>query len=154
MPKIELRENKVLKLLNVLSRPVPIEEFMNPDKQILMLQNWIKAKGYETLGPLIMYSSGITGMEGDKPIIDSRLMYQLKNNNIRLELPYKFEKEIRIENCLMARFNDAPNNLQFATQKLTLFAYEKDLELTDETYMIFVNQAEDNLMADVFMPVK
>lgn len=39
---------------------------------------------------------------GDKPIIDSRIMLQLQNNNVRIELPYKFEQEIRIENCLFA----------------------------------------------------
>lgn len=154
MQKIEFRENKVLKLINVLSRPVPVEDLMNQDKQVMMLQNWIKAKGYESLGPLIMYSSGIKGMEGDKPIVDSRIMYQLKNNNIRLELPYRFEPEIRIENCLMARFNDKADKMQFATQKLTLFAYENDLELTGETYIVFIKQTEESLLADVFMPVK
>lgn len=152
--KIEFRENKVLKLLNVLSRPVPMEELMNQGKQLAMLESWIKAKGYTKQGPLIIYSSGIKGMDGDKPIIDSYIMFQLHNNNVRLELPYGFETEIRIENCLMARFNDHSDKLQFATQKLTLFAYENDIELTGETYIIFLNQAEDNLLADVFMPVK
>ena len=154
MQKIEFRENKVLKLVNVLSRKVPTEEILAQDKQVQMLENWIKAKGYQPLGPLIIYSSGITGMDGNMPIIDSRVMQQLKNNNVRLEIPYKYEEEIRIENCLMARFDDEPEKFQFATNKLTLFAYENDLELTGETYMIFVNQTEDNLMADVFMPVK
>lgn len=154
MPKIEFRENKVLKLLNVLSRPVPKEELKNQGKQIAMLESWIKAKGYQKQGPLIMYSSGVKGMEGDKPIIDSRIMVQLQNGNIRLELPYKFEPELRIENCLMARFNDHSDKLQFATQKLTLFAYENDIELTGETYIVFIEQTEEKLLADVFMLVK
>lgn len=154
MPQIEFRKNKVLKLLNILSRPVPMEEIMKQDKQVAMLESWIKAKGYQQQGPLIMYSSGIKGMDGDKPIIDSKIMVQLKNNNVRLELPYKFEPEIRIENCLMARFNDNADKLQFATQKLSLFAYENDLELTEETYIVFIKQIEESLLADVFMPVK
>jgi effector-binding domain-containing protein len=154
VPKIEFRESKVLKLMNVLQRPVPMEELMNQGKYIAMVENWVRAKGYEAQGPLIVYSSGIKGMDGDTPIIDSYIMVQLKNNMVRLEIPYKFEKEIRVENCLMARFNDSPENMQYATQKLTLFAYENDLELTGETYMIFVHQAEDKVMADIFMPLK
>ncbi|MDR1905438.1 MAG: hypothetical protein LBQ27_00780 [Clostridiales bacterium] len=155
MPTIEFRENKVLKLINVLSRKVPEAELFSTNKQIMMLQNWIKAKGYETQGPLIMYSTGITGIDADNnPIIDSRLLIQLKTDKVRLEIPYRFEKEIRIENCLMARFNDEAEKLQFATNKLTLFAYENDIELTGESYIVMIKQEEKNLLADVFMPVK
>ncbi|MDR3318953.1 MAG: hypothetical protein LBS99_05890 [Clostridiales bacterium] len=79
MPQIEFRENKVLKLTNVLSRKIPTAELFSQNKQITMLQNWVKAKGYETMGPLILYSGGITGADGDNnPIIDSRIMVQLK----------------------------------------------------------------------------
>jgi hypothetical protein len=46
------------------------------------------------------------------------------------------------------------DKLQFASMKLQLFAYENDLELTGESYIIFIKQEENNLLADVFMPVK
>lgn len=155
MPQIEFRENKVLKLTNVLSRKVPGNELMNQDKQVSMLMNWIKAKGYQTVGPLIMYSTGITGTDSEgQPIIDSRVMIQLNTNSVRLELPYRFDKELRITNCLLARFNDEAEKLQFAINKLTLFAYENDLELTGETYIVLMEQQEKKLLADVFMPIK
>lgn len=155
MPQIEFRENKVIKLTNVLSRKVPTSEIMNQDKQIGMLMNWIKAKGYQTVGPLIMYSTGITGTDSEgQPIIDSRVMIQLNTNSVRLELPYRFDKELRVTNCLLARFNDEAEKLQFATSKLALFAYENDLELTGETYIVLMEQNENKLLADVFMPIK
>jgi hypothetical protein len=155
MPQIEFRENKVLKLTNVLSRKVPEKELFSQDKQVQMLHSWVQAKGYETLGPLVMYSSGITGTDVDgAPIIDSRIMIQLKQDKVRLEIPYRFEKEIRIANCLLARFNDEAEKLQFATMKVQLFAYENDIELTGETYMVLIKQEDKNLLADVFMPVK
>ncbi|HEY8361617.1 MAG TPA: hypothetical protein VIK77_01880 [Tissierellaceae bacterium] len=155
MPKIEFRENKILKLINVLSRKIPENELFSQEKQIAMLQSWIKAKGYESMGPLITYSSGVKGVSSDNiPIIDCRLMIQLKQSNVRLELPYHFEKEIRVENCLMARFFDDGDKLQFAISKLTLYAYENDIELTGETYIIFVNQEGNKILADVFMPAK
>lgn len=155
MPQIEFRVNKVLKLTNVLSRKVPEKELLNQDKQVSMLLNWIKAKGYQTVGPLIMYSTGITGVDAEgQPIIDSRVMIQLNTSNVRLELPYRFDKEVRVTNCLLARFNDEADKLQYATNKLTLYAYENDLELTGETYIVLMEQNENKLLADVFMPVK
>ena len=155
MPQIEMRENKVLKLTNVLSRQVPSREFLNQDKQVQMMMNWIKAKGYATMGPLIIYNSGIKGVEADgEPIMDARIMIQLKTAAVRLELPYKFEKELRVPDCLLARFNDAPDKLQFATNKLTLYAYENDLEITGETYMVLMNNTDSSILADVFMPLE
>lgn len=155
MPQIEFRENKILKLVNVLSRRVPEQELLNQDKQIAMLMNWIKAKGYQTVGPLIMYSTGITGVDAEgQPIIDFRVMVQLNTGNVRIELPYRFEREVRITNCLLARFNDEADKIQYATNKLTLYAYENDLELTGETYIVLLEQQADKLLADVFMPLK
>ena len=155
MPQIEFRENKILKLTNVLSRKVPEKELLNQDKQVGMLMNWIKAKGYQMVGPLIMYSTGITGVDSEgQPIIESRVMIQLNTSNVRLELPYRFEKELRITNCLLARFNDEAEKLQFATNKLTLYAYENDLELTGEMYIVIMEQQENRIFADVFMPLK
>ena len=155
MPIIEFRDNKVLKLTNVLSRKVPSNEIFNQSKQIEMLTNWIKAKGYKTVGPMIMYSSGVKGLDADNnPIIDTRIMLQLQQSDVRIQLPYKFEKELRVTNCLFARFNDKAEYLKYATSKLTLFAYENDLTLTNESYIVLVKQDDERLTADVFMPLK
>ena len=81
-------------------------------------------------------------------------MMQLQNNDVRLEFSYYFDKEIKISNCLLARFNDNYEKIQFATQKLTLFAYENDLELTGETYTVVLHNEDNNVLADVFMPIK
>ncbi len=155
MPKIEFRENKTIKLINVLSRKVSVAEIANQNKQIQMLMNWIKAKGYEKVGPIIMYTTQIQGVDAENNlIVDSRIMVQLKNGIVRPEEPYYFENELKIKNCLMARFYDDGEKLQFALNKITLFAYENDVELTGETYMVILNQEEQKLMADIFMPKK
>lgn len=54
----------------------------------------------------------------------------------------------------MARFNDNAEKLQYANMKLQVFAYENDIEMTGETYMVLIKQEENNLLADVFMPIK
>jgi hypothetical protein len=155
MPQIDLRENKVLKLLNVLSRKIPEQELFSHDKQLQILLNWIKAKGYESVGPLIVYTSTVSGIDADgKPQIESRIMQQIKQSNVRLELPYRFDSIIRIENCLMARICDKPEKLRYAATKLELHAYENDLELVGETYMVVIKQEGDKILTDVFMPIK
>lgn len=155
MPQIEFRENKTLKLTNVLSKEVSAKEILNQGKHVSMLMNWIKAKSCHTVGPVIMYSTGIKGVDGEgQPIIESRILIQLKEDNVRTDPPYRFDKELRVTDCLLARFNDDGEKLQFATNKLTLYAYENDLELTGETYIVLMEQNEKKLFADVFMPLK
>lgn len=155
MPIFEFREKKTLKLINVISRPVPTKEIFKQDKQVIMLQNWLRTKSYDAMGPLIIYSSGIKGRDKENnPIVESRIMAQLKQDKVQLELPYRFDKEIRIENCLLVRFDDEGDKLHFATMKLQVFAYEYDIELTGEMYMILIKQEGRKLLADVFMPIK
>lgn len=81
MPQIEFRENKILKLNNVLSRKVPEKEIMNQEKQVQMLINWVKAKGYETVGPLIFYSSGVKRTVCLQGLAITRTSYSLLHIN-------------------------------------------------------------------------
>ncbi len=152
--KLEQRNNKTLKLNSVLSKIIPSTELFNQDKHINMMQNYIRSKNLSPLGPLIMYSSGLKGLDSDNnPIIETRLMIQLKQSSVSLQDGYLFDKEIKVKNCNMVRFNDKQENLQYATQKLTLYAYENDITLTGESYTIFIKEEDDKLLADVFMPV-
>ncbi len=152
--KLETRNNKTLKLNNVLSRTIPTNELFNQSKYLNMMNNYIMSKNLQTLGPLILYSSGLKGLDADNnPIIETRIMIQLKQSSVSLQNGYLFDKEIKVNNCNMVRFNDKQENLQYATQKLTLYAYENDITLTGESYTIFIKQEDDKLLADVFMPV-
>ena len=155
MQKIELYENKVLKLINVLSRKIPQKESFSQAKQMQILQNWVKNKGYETFGPIIFYSSSIKSLgKEDFPIIDTKVMVQLKQNVIALDSAYLFQEEVRIVNCLFVHFNDTVDNLQYAMNKLMLFAYENDIKLTGESYMVLLKQEGSSMLADIFMPAK
>jgi effector-binding domain-containing protein len=155
MPNIEFRTDKVLKLNNVLSKKILGSEIANYNKHLQMLMNWVKVNKYETVGPLVIYSSGIAGVDNaNNPKIEADLMIQLKQEKAKVEVPYYFRKELRITDCLLARFDGEPDNLRFASMKCALYAYENDLELTGETYTVFVKQEENHIVADVFMPVK
>lgn len=148
--KIVIRENKVLKLSNVLIREISGNELIDIERISYMMDSYIKSKGNGTIGPMINYS----GMEIDEcgqAFMKIKIMVQLKNPIHNIETPYKFKSILRVSNCLFARFNEKEENIQFAYQKLGVYAFENDIKLKGDSYTIFVNQEGDKLIADVFM---
>ena len=153
--KLELRENKILKINNPIIREIPLEEISSIDKYVNMMKNYVEIKGFKIIGPLIQYSSGIKGIDKDnKPIIENKIILQLHQSGIKVEEPYISKETIRIENCLFCRFNDIQDNLQYAISKITLHAYENDIILNGESYIVLIENKDNILLADVFMPIK
>ena len=150
--KIIIRENKVLKLNNVLIRQVQDNEIMDIQKVAYMMESYVKSKGNSILGPMINYTTAEVDESGQAKII-LMLMFQLKNPIHNVEAPYKQENQIRVTNCLFARYSEKEENLQFAYSKLQLFAFENDIKLKGETYTVFVDKKDEKIVADVFMEI-
>lgn len=148
--KISIRENKTLKLTNVLIRELSENEIIDIDKINYMMDSYIKAKGNSTIGPIINYSN-LEVDENGQPKISIKIMVQLKNPIYNVEAPYEIKKELRISNCLFARFNEKEENIQFAYQKLGVYAFENDIKLKGDSYTVFVKKEEENIVADIFM---
>ncbi|WFD85554.1 hypothetical protein P7C31_03335 [Clostridium perfringens] len=151
--KITLKENKTLKLKNVLSRELTQSEFMNENKIMYMMESYIKSKCNSIVGPMINYSSIISGENG-QPKLVAKLMVQLKETIENLEEPYEFSSQIRVPNCLFARFIEKEQNLQFAYAKLNLHAFENNIKLLGDNYTIFVERNKNNIVADIFMQMQ
>lgn len=148
--KIIVRENKTLKLNNVLIRQVSDNELIDINKITYMMDSYIKSKGNSTIGPMINYSS-IEVDETGQPKVIVKIMVQLKNPIHNIEKPYEQQSQIRVTNCLFARFTEKEENLQFAYQKLGVHAFENDIKLRGDSYTVFVKNEGENLVADVFM---
>lgn len=157
MPKIEFSENKILSLTNVISKEYPANKG-DEDRHINMLLSYIQSKNIKTKGPLILYSSPIMGEDKDgKPIQFTKVMIQCQDKaNHNVLNPYIWEGDIRIENTLYARINDLPERAVMATFKLSVYAYENDLELGGDSYQILVNEDKETkkVILDLFMPLK
>lgn len=151
--KIVVRENKVLKLNNVLIREVSESEFSDLNKISYMMESYIKSKGNAIIGPMINYSSGEINDNGQVKII-LKLMVQLKNPLHNVEAPYSLEKQIRVTNCIFARYSEKEENLQFAYSKLQLHAFENDIKLKGDSYTVYVESKDGKMVADVFMEVE
>lgn len=151
--KIIVKENKILKLNNVLIREINESELMDVNQISYMMDSYIKSKGNSPLGPMINY----TFAEGDEKgqiKIKLKFITQLKNPINNVEKPYEFKSQVRVTNCLFARFTEKEENLQYAYSKLNLYAFEKDIKLKGDSYTVFVNKDEDKIVADVFMELE
>jgi len=151
--KIVVKENKTLKLNNVLIREVSQDQLAEFSQITYMMDSYIKSKGNSTVGPMINYSAVEGDGNGQAKII-IKLMVQLKNPIHNVEKPYELKKQIRITNCLFARFTEKEENLQYAYSKLVLFAFENGMKLKGESYTVFVDKNEEGIVADVFMELK
>jgi hypothetical protein len=151
--KITVRENKTLKLNNVLLREVSQNEIIDVNKVAYMMESYIKAKGNGIVGPMINYSTVEMGENGQPKVI-LKLIVQLKAQIHNVEKPYEFKSQIRVANCLFARFSEKQENLQFAYSKLGLHAFENEIKLKGDSYTVFVENKEGKMIADVFMEVQ
>lgn len=148
--KIIIKENKILKLNNVLIREISENELIDINKISYMMDSYIKSKGNSTIGPMTNYSS-VEIDDNGQPKVILKLMVQLKTSIHNIEKPYELKSQIRITNCLFARFTEKEENLQFAYQKLGVYAFENDIKLKGDSYTVFVKKEEENIVADVFM---
>lgn len=146
--KIVLRENKTLKLNNVLIREInPEEEDFNTAMH--MMESYIKSKGNSPVGPIVTYS-GVKIEEENLDII-LKIMTQLKTPIHNLDAPYKFKSQIKIGNCLFARYQEKEENLKFAYSKVQLFAFENNRKLKGDSYTVLLENKDGDIKADVFM---
>ena len=72
----------------------------------------------------------------------------------RLEPGYEQDAVLRVKGCLYAHFTGPMDHSSLASQKLNIYAYEHEIELTGTAYSIYVNQDSENGVMDVFMETK
>ncbi len=153
MKKINVSDSKTLKLSNVVINEITIEQSKNIVILVEKMENYIKSKGATPIGPLIQKTSYQINDEG-KLDIKVCLMRQANNFIHNVEPPYTMESVLRVKNCMYARYTGPEEKLKFAYDKINLTAFEEDIELSNESYTIFVDKQDDNIIADVFVEKK
>lgn len=154
MSKLQYNPNKILKLQNVLISKMNLED-ENVDFNMIVekMQSYIKVKGATQIGPLIQQTKTFVN---DAEELDVEINFILQCNNYihNVESPYRMESVLRIPDCMYCRYIGFEDKLKFAYDKINLEAFENDIELTGESYTVFVeqNEEEGTIVADVFMP--
>lgn len=156
MNKLQYRENKTLKLSNVLKYKILLDDKdFDFFAAIEQMQSYIKTKGAMQIGPLIQYTK--TSMSENNTVdVEIIMMLQCNNYIHNVEQPYSMESVIRVPEAMYCRYTGPETLLKYAYDKIHLEAFEQDIPLEDYNYTIFVdnNEEEDYMTADVFVPRK
>lgn len=153
MSKLQVNNNKTLKLQNALINKVDFsDEKMDINLLVEKMQSYIKVKGAMQIGPLIQHTKPFVNNEEELDV-EVRLLLQCNNFIHNVEKPYMMESVLRVQNCMYCHYVGPEEKLKFAYDKINLEAFENDIELTGESYTVFVDQNEEGtIVADVFMP--
>lgn len=161
MRTIKVSNNKSLRLDNVFIRDIHSlitktdrdladNECFSLDLEVEKMQNEIKAKGANQIGPLIQYSYA-AGSEEEFEMKFSILL-QVDRNIHNISSPYRMESVVKAKNCMYTRFTGQEEDIQYAYKKMSVMAYEEDIKLKGSSYTIFLDSKDDGtIIADIFM---
>ena len=150
MKSLQYNTSKTLKLSNILIININKDDLDNIVATVEQMENYIKSKGSQAIGPLIQYTESSVNEQGELDIV-IKLLRQSSNFIQHVEPPYEMKSVIRVKNCMYVRYNGPESKLKFAYDKINLTAFEEDIELKGDSYTVFLDQDEDKLIADVFM---
>ena len=142
---------KSLKLNNIISREIPVQDNDEIQRIMHMFNSYMKTKGLTPYGPMIILNSSL--IENNTIIPVSKIMIQIREEPESLEPPYVFDGTIKLSNCILARYRGDLFNLQMAYSKIQVYAFENELELKDEIYSIFVKQDLSEITVDIFVEI-
>ncbi len=153
MNKIHLNFSKTIKLVNLLIKCISIDEMQEFNTMVYQMENYIKSKGANPIGPLIQKTEYNVNEEGQLDI-KITLMRQANNFIHNVESPYTMESVLRVKDCMYARYTGPEEKLKFAYDKINVTAFEEGIELGNTSYTVFVDKQDDNIVADVFVEKK
>ena len=151
MNEIKVAENKTLKLTNVVARRIAPEELGNMMVALTQLQNFIKSHNAQPIGPLVQ---AIKIGPAPEHAPELYMMQQATQLITKMEPGYHMDAVLRVKNCLYAHYTGPMSSSQLASAKLQVMAFENEIDLTGDSYTIYVNQDEDDGVMDVFMETK
>ena len=150
MNKIQISENKTLKLTNVLIAEADLAKAPEMDLIVTKMDNYLKSKGAMPLGPVIQKVHYDVREDG---AVDLKVYFLRQANTFirHTEAPYQMESVLRVPNCIYAHFTGPEDKLKLAYDKIGVTAFEEDILLTNDSYTIFLDKQGEDLTADVFM---
>ena len=151
MREIQVAENKTLKLTNVLARKIDASELGNLGVILTQMQNFIKSHSAMPVGPVIQCVKFTSG-----PNPEPQIYFMMQVNQLIPRLEPGYEQDV-IQSGQLLVLDLVQLDLEhssLASQKLNIYAYEHEIELTGTAYSIYVNQDSENGVMDVFMETK
>lgn len=152
MNKLIFSKNKNIRLNNVVYVKCNFNEITQGNLVIKKIENMLKVKGASPVGPLIQHTYFTND---DEPI---KIEFMLQSNTYinNLDVPFKIESVIRVANCMYCRYSGPEEKQSIGYDKIKVEAFENDIELTGNTYTIYVdsNEEDGTVVIDIFMEKK
>lgn len=157
MRRIDILENKTLKLKNVLWYRLDFasENIKLLDNEIEKMTTLIRVHDAKQIGPLMYYSNTSLDEKGDLDINVKLMIQSDRYIDGNLE-PYQLEPIMIVRKCLFAHYVGPEDKLMLVYNKMEIYAFEHDMELNGDNYTIYVNREDEGeiVIVDVFMPLK
>ena len=160
---MDVNNNKTLRLENVLIYTVfnmntsqigsIEEEPFSLELEVSKMDNEIRTKGARPVGPLIQYSNS----KSEDESISMQMCFMLQADKYvnHLTPPYTMEPVILVTDCIYIRFIGLEEDIHYAYQKIEVYAYEREIILTGDSYTIFLDSSDKGMItADIFMSKK
>lgn len=149
---LQLKYSKTLKLSNPLIKNVRREDLEEFPLTAESMENYIEEKGYQPIGPLIQYARPYVN-ENNEIDMELKIILQASNYINNVSEGYEMKPVIRIANCMYCRYTGPENMLKDAYDKMNSIAFEEDIPLKGDKYIIFVenNEEEGYIVVEVFM---
>lgn len=153
MKKITFLPDKSMRLNNVIGFEAQVD---NPkfdmEMMLLKMQSYVKTRGTNQIGPLVQHMRLNTTEQGEIRV-QEEFLFQCSDFISDPEPPFYSKESISVRNAMYSRFVGPQDKLKYAFDKIYLEAFEDDIELNGENYVIFVNNDDsDHRMIDVFVP--
>ena len=151
--KIECSNSKTLKLSNALITEINISDQSSFMNSVIKMENYIKSKGATPIGPIIQKTMYKIDDNGELEINVS-LIRQANTFIENVEAPFCMESVIRVSDCMYAHFVGPEKKLDVAFSKIKVNAFEEDIMLSSNNYIVFVDKKDDTVVADIFVEKK
>ena len=125
---LKISYSKTLKLANSLIYIMKREDMNHFEVIVENMDNFIKVKGCQPIGPLIQYTNSSINESGELDM-DIKMIRQSSNFINHMTDDYSMKSVIRIPNCMYCRYIGPEENMKFAYDKIMLTAFEEDIPL-------------------------
>ena len=151
MRKIIIGVNKKLIVSNaVVCAPGDKE---GTEEAIYFFSNRLKTNGISIRGPAIV-KFGLKRNEPDFSITREVFFQSTYKPGDKLPSNCESKGDMKIGPCMYARVSGEGDNSRYAYEKISVHAYENEIELSGESYMVMLEDEENKIVIDIFIPIK
>lgn len=151
MAKLDVYENKTLKLDRVLCKELRMITFDTLDREIQKFNNFLEVNRLEIKGPLVIHNLGTPILQNQIEVADYRIIIQLQEE-FASQGDYTYIPELKVENCLYLHYEGTPDYSALALSKLAIHMYENDYVGVGEVYQVILQNEQEHIVVDYFQP--